>query len=118
MPAIEYRYTLDLLRQKLIMKIRLSDKLNTNVYHKQKFLEVTEQGITFHLNELSEGYIQANVAPDLEKFSLQFIEFIKPVLKSFLIEIGYGGSSFRAIFRYRAEKFEKVFTILIETENG
>ena len=112
MPAIEYRHTLELLQHKLIMKFRLNEKLNENIYYKSKFIDNTERGIIFNLAELSELYLLINVEPDFEKYCLSFIEFIKPVLLDFLSEVNYGGITFRTIFRYKGEKWEKVFTVL------
>ncbi|AMQ00913.1 hypothetical protein AY601_4062 [Pedobacter cryoconitis] len=100
------------------MKVRLNERINNNVYHKLKFIEVTEQAITFHLDELSEKYILVNVTPDLEKYALQFIEFIKPVLKDFLREINYGGTTFRIVFKHKGDKIEKVFTVLNKDDHG
>lgn len=108
----DYRDTVDLLQYKLINYIRLNQPLNNNIRYKTRFVNNTEQAIQFNFIEFSEAYRAKYIAPDFEGYCKKFIEFIKPLLLNFLMEIRYGGHGFRVIIRLGGNEFEKRLTVL------
>ncbi|WP_316820856.1 hypothetical protein [Pedobacter gandavensis] len=110
--SLDYRETVDLLQWKLITFIRLNYALTSNIHYKGRFVNTTENAVIFNFIEFTEAYRAKYIDPDIEGYQLKFIEFIKPVFYDFIKEIRYGGHGFLIKIRYKAETFEKRFTVL------
>lgn len=115
--SLDYRDTLELLQWKLITFIRLNPSLNANIVYKTRFVDVTEPAIIFNCYEFKEGYQLRFIEPDFEKYCIEFIKVIKPVLLDFLKEVRYGGLAFTVIIKYKSENYSKTFTVFNKSEN-
>ncbi|WEK20403.1 MAG: hypothetical protein P0Y49_04530 [Candidatus Pedobacter colombiensis] len=115
---LEYRDTLKLLEEKIILFLRLNEKLRNNIQNKSRFVSNKVEFVEFNLLEFAEGYRAKFIDPDMEKYCLRFMELLKPVLTGFVKEIGYSANSFRFRFRYGGRVFEKGMGITIPKESG
>lgn len=114
---LEYRDTIKLLQEKIVLFLRLNEKLRNNIANKHRFVNNTVEAIEINLLEFSEAYRNKFIDPDMERYCLSFIELIAPVLIGFLNEVGYGALAFTFRFRYGTRKFEKIKTIMVQGEN-
>jgi hypothetical protein len=114
---LEYRDTVKLLQEKLVLFLRLNEKLRNNIADKHRFVNNTVEAIEFNLMQFSEAYREKFIVPDMEGYCLRFIELINPVLIDFVKEIGFDAQGFRLRFRYGSQVIEKSKTILIVAEN-
>lgn len=117
MAALDYRYAIELLQQKLIVFIRLNEKMNPYVGSKVRFIDVTESTVLFNFMEFTDGYRARFIEPDFEDYCFRFLELIKPVFQDFTREIKYGGQGYRVKIRLKDQEFEKLFTILNNKED-
>lgn len=114
---LEYRDTVKLLQEKLVLFLRLNEKLRNNIAEKHKFVNNTVEAVEFNLMQFSEAYQRKFVLPDMEGYCQRFIELITPVLMGFVKEIGFGALTFRFRFRYGSRILERSKTILTVAEN-
>jgi hypothetical protein len=115
---LEYRDTVRLLQEKLLLFVRLNEKLRNNIRDKSRFVNNTPEAIEINLMEFSEGYRQKFIAPDSEAYAVRLMELLVPVLTGFVKEIGYGAYGFRFIFRYEGKVIEKHKSIWGITAGG
>lgn len=104
---LEYRDTVNLLQEKLVLFLTLNEKLRNNIAEKYHFINNTVEAIEINLMQFSEVYRRKFILPDMEVYCLRFIELITPVLLGFVKEIGFGSMSFRFRFRYGNRMFER-----------
>ena len=114
---LEYRDTVNLLQEKLVLFLRRNEKLRNNIAEKYHFVNNTVEAIEINLMQFSKAYRRKFILPDMESYCLRFIELIIPVLIGFVKEIGFGAMSFRFRFRYGNRMFERNKTILTIAEN-
>ncbi|MNY29269.1 hypothetical protein D3C86_1633000 [compost metagenome] len=115
---LEYRDTVKLLQEKILLFLRLNDKLRNNIRDKNRFINNTPEAIEINLMEFSEAYRQKFIEPDLEVYILRFIDLLVPVLKGFLKEVGYDAYSFKFVFRCKGKIIEKYKSILGTNSEG
>ncbi|TCC96497.1 hypothetical protein [Pedobacter hiemivivus] len=96
---LEYRDTVKLLQEKLVLFLRLNEKLRNNIADKHRFVNNTAEAIEFNLMQFSEAYREKFILPDMEGYCLRFIELINPVLIGFVKEIGFDAQGFSLRFR-------------------
>lgn len=114
---LEYRDTVKLLQEKILLFLRLNDKLRNNIRDKNRFINNTPEAIEINLMEFSEAYRQKFIEPDVEVYILRFIDLLVPVLKGFLEEVGYDAYSFKFVFRCGGKVIEKYKSILATTSD-
>ena len=103
---LEYRDTVNLLQEKLVLFLTLNEKLRNNIAEKYHFVNNTVEAIEINLMQFSEAYRRKFILPDMEAYCLRFIDLVTPVLLGFVKEIGFGAMSFRFRFRYGNRMFE------------
>lgn len=104
---LEYRDTVRLLQEKLLLFIRLNEKLRNNIGNPGRFVSNSVEAIEFNFIEFSEGYRLKFIEPDFENYCMRLMELLEPVLTGFVKEIGYGAHGFRFRFRYGGHVLEK-----------
>jgi len=104
---LEYRDTVRLLQEKLLLFIRLNEKLRNNIGNPSRFVNNSAEAIEFNFIEFSEAYRLKFIEPDFEKYCMRLMELLEPVLTGFVKEIGYGAHGFRFRFRYGGQVLEK-----------
>lgn len=114
---LDYRDTIRLLQEKLVMFVRLNGKLRNNIINKTQFFNNTVESIEINLMEFSEAYRSKFIDGDMDEYCLKFMELLRPVLIDFVKEIGFDAYAFRFRFRYGKKVFEKQKNILIPIEN-
>lgn len=115
---LEYRDTVRLLQEKLILFVRMNEKLRGSIRDKQRFVNNTAEAIELNLGEFSESYRAKWIDGDPEKYCQSFIELLTPVLTRFVMEIGYGAHGFKFRFRYNGRVIENSKTIFRMVPGG
>ncbi|WP_288879241.1 hypothetical protein [Pedobacter panaciterrae] len=108
---LEYRDTVRLLQEKLWLFVRVNPKLRDNVRDINRFMTNTAEAIEIDLSEFSDVYQQKFIQVDPDRYCLNFIELLCPVLGAFVKEVGYVAHGFKFCFRYDKKVLEVERTV-------
>lgn len=112
----EFRFVTKLLEQKLLNFIRLNERLRENIHNLTRFVQVSENEISFNLVEFKDDYQLRFIIVDFDAYCKKFIEIFTTLLIDFLKEIRYGAYTFAFKFRLGGNTFEKAKTVLVQRD--
>ena len=115
---LEYRDTVRLLHEKLVLFVRVNAKLRDNIRDIHRFVNNTAMGIEIDLMEFSKTYQERFIVQHLEQFCLRFIDLVYQVLSVFVEEIGYGAYGFKFYFRFQKQELMLNKTVFAAARNS